>query len=62
MPSMGTKKRKQKVSIPPVPPLETFTTRLPLGLHIKLKGAAAVNKTTVQALVQRGVELALGEL
>lgn len=59
---MAAKKRKAKPAIPPVPPLETFTTRLPLGLHMRLKVAAGYHKTTVQALVQRGVEMALGDL
>jgi len=57
---MAAKKRKAKLV--PVPPLETFTTRLPLGLHVRLKVAAGYHKTTVQALVQRGVEMALGDL
>lgn len=59
---MAAKRRKTKTAVPPVPPLETFTTRLPLGLHVRLKVAAGYHKTTVQALVQRGVEMALGDL
>jgi predicted HicB family RNase H-like nuclease len=58
---MAAKKRAKRL-VPPVPPLETFTTRLPLGLHAKLKIAAIHHKVSVQELVQRGVELALGEL
>lgn len=57
---MAARKRTKK--IPPVPPLETFTTRLPIGLHMRLKVAAAHHKVSVQALVQRGCEMALGDL
>lgn len=40
--------------------MDTFTTRLPCGLHQRLKVAAAHHRVSVQELVAKGVRMVLG--
>lgn len=47
---------------PKKPKLETFTTRLTPGTKQRLKVAAANHNVSVQALVNTGIMMALGDL